>query len=199
VTGWIPDVVPDAVVASSWGNKIRDRTVTPFATIAERTAALPLPKVGMVTWIDDTDRLDFWNGVLWKALPRGDLGYAQIVANTGNFIGSPGGLIAGLALTLGAQPANRLLLVDVQGMLLQNTAATTATLAIKVNGAQIVQGNYYLNPGTGISPHLQARYVTVAGAVTVEVWGWTQAGATILQCGGPYPSFVQVTDIGAIP
>jgi hypothetical protein len=67
MTGWIPDVVPDAVVASSWGNTIRDRTVTPFADAAARTAAILVPKLGMVTFLQNVKRLEVWDGSgSWK-------------------------------------------------------------------------------------------------------------------------------------
>jgi hypothetical protein len=67
--GWLPDVVTDEVIASSWGNNIRDRTVTPFANVAARTAAITAPEVGMVTWLDDLKRLEVYNGTSWIPIP----------------------------------------------------------------------------------------------------------------------------------
>jgi hypothetical protein len=66
MTGWIPDVVPDQTIESAWGNKIRDRTVTPFANAAARTAAIVTPVTGMLTFLDDTNVTDIWDGAAWR-------------------------------------------------------------------------------------------------------------------------------------
>ena len=68
MTAWIPDVVPDQTIESAWGNTIRDRTVTPFANVAARTTAIPTPKAGMVTWLDDVKRLEVYNGTVWRPM-----------------------------------------------------------------------------------------------------------------------------------
>ena len=65
MSDWIPDVVPEADIESQWGNKIRDRTVTPFASRAARAAAIPTPTEGMATWLRDEDALEVWDGVNW--------------------------------------------------------------------------------------------------------------------------------------
>jgi len=68
MTNWIPDVVPDALIESAWGNKIRDRTVTPFANAAERDASIPTPKVGMACWLTDQNVLQLYAGGAWRVI-----------------------------------------------------------------------------------------------------------------------------------
>lgn len=53
-TGYQPNVVAGAPIASAWGNTIRDRTVMVFATAAERDAAIPAPSVGMACYVIGT-------------------------------------------------------------------------------------------------------------------------------------------------
>jgi len=42
-----------------------DQTVMSFAGTAARGSAIPTPVEGMYTHLEDTDRLDFWNGSAW--------------------------------------------------------------------------------------------------------------------------------------
>lgn len=89
MTGWIPDVVPDAVVASSWGNTIRDRTVTPFDNVAARTAAITAPKQGMVTWLADVERLEVWDGEAWRPIGPHTDGARRVPFAAVNAISNP--------------------------------------------------------------------------------------------------------------
>lgn len=82
MTGWIPDVVPDQVIASSWGNSIRNRTVTPFPNVAARTTAIPAPVVGMLTFLDDTNVCEVYDGAAWRPLVGAGarVGYTALTA-----------------------------------------------------------------------------------------------------------------------
>lgn len=97
MTGWIPDVVPDQTIESSWGNDIRDRTITPFASAAARTAAIPTPTVGMLTYLQDRKRTEIFDGTLWQ--PDGPAGIVKaqygiaassIVSSAGAYLVIPG-------------------------------------------------------------------------------------------------------------
>lgn len=64
---WIDDVIAGTDIVPAWGNAIRDRTVTPFASRTERASQLPSPSPGMVTWIADEHIAEFWDGSQWEA------------------------------------------------------------------------------------------------------------------------------------
>lgn len=51
--------------ASDLQTFLMNQSVMTFANSTARTAALPTPTEGMVTWLDDTNRLDVWNGSSW--------------------------------------------------------------------------------------------------------------------------------------
>jgi len=59
------DVVTGETIASEWGNQIRDQTVQPFASVAARTASIPSPTEGMVSYLLDADALDVYTGSAW--------------------------------------------------------------------------------------------------------------------------------------
>jgi hypothetical protein len=58
-------VAGEEVLASDWNNYIQEQVVSTFSSAAARTAALPAPKNGQMTWLIDTKRLDVWNGTAW--------------------------------------------------------------------------------------------------------------------------------------
>jgi hypothetical protein len=145
VTGWIPDVVPDQLIESAWGNKIRDRTATPFTNAAERATAIPAPKVGMLTYQIDAARLEVYNGAAWVAagLPQTWYGYAAL----GGGISSGGSAFNLLAIN--PLPAGDYLLTanmsyvaaintqpQVGARLFRNTAATLLGDQMFSRGAQ---------------------------------------------------------------
>ena len=68
MTVWLPNVVPDEPIESAWGNTIRDRTVTPFANVAARTAAIAAPTEGMISYLADTGAFEQYYGatVGWR-------------------------------------------------------------------------------------------------------------------------------------
>lgn len=51
--------------ASDLQNFLMDQSVMTFANATARTAALATPKEGMVTWLEDSNRLDVWSGSDW--------------------------------------------------------------------------------------------------------------------------------------
>jgi hypothetical protein len=82
MTQWLPDVVPDQTIESAWGNTIRNRTITPFANAAARTAAIPAPIVGQTTYQEDTKTIETWNGSAWIVPgPHTVAIYQSMVAN----------------------------------------------------------------------------------------------------------------------
>ena len=64
----IPNVVPGEPVESDWGNDIRDRVTQRFADATERTAQLPFPGTGQLSWLDDPGVVDYFDGATWISL-----------------------------------------------------------------------------------------------------------------------------------
>lgn len=42
-----------------------------FASAAERTASLPYPEAGLITYLEDTKLVQYWDGSLWRAVGGG--------------------------------------------------------------------------------------------------------------------------------
>ena len=83
----IPNVVPGEPVESDWGNDIRDRVTQRFADATERTAQLPFPGTGQLSWLDDPGVVDYFDGAVWISLaddPALAAGLALKVAKAGD-------------------------------------------------------------------------------------------------------------------
>jgi hypothetical protein len=62
-------IVAGSTITSSWANaNVRDQVVTSFANAAARASAISSPIEGMVTYLQDTNRTDFYNGTVWQPL-----------------------------------------------------------------------------------------------------------------------------------
>jgi hypothetical protein len=64
----LADVMPAQVIASPWGNTIRDRTVTPFLNAAERDAQWPSPPVGAMCYLQTEELLQVWVNNQWRRI-----------------------------------------------------------------------------------------------------------------------------------
>lgn len=69
-TGRKTVTVGQVIDPNTWGNLVWDQSVQSFASDADRTAQFPVPvrKAGAVTWLDDVQRFDGWNGAAWVPL-----------------------------------------------------------------------------------------------------------------------------------
>jgi hypothetical protein len=47
---------------------LRERTVRSFASAAARNAAVPVPREGLLTWLEDVNRLEVYTGSAWLVI-----------------------------------------------------------------------------------------------------------------------------------
>lgn len=107
----IPNVVPGEPVESNWGNDVRDRIVQRFADATARTASLPFPVAGAMSWLDDPGQLDYFDGAAWVNVADTaalDAGLALKVAKAGDTMTGTlaGPLYAGAARLWADGPAS---------------------------------------------------------------------------------------------
>lgn len=60
-------LVSGTTITAAWANaSVRDQVVTPFASAAARTSAVSTPIEGMVSWLNDVNRLDVYDGATYQ-------------------------------------------------------------------------------------------------------------------------------------
>jgi hypothetical protein len=75
----IPNVISNEVIASEWGNDIRDRTIQRYADAAARTAGHVAPVQGDLSYLNSTKGVYVYNGSTWVILvPDGTITTAKI-------------------------------------------------------------------------------------------------------------------------
>jgi hypothetical protein len=67
----------------------RTHTVQSFVSAAARTAAFPAPHEGAVTWLEDVNRLEVYDGTAWRRVSAGQ-GFARFASTTAAAVGSAG-------------------------------------------------------------------------------------------------------------
>lgn len=109
---------PDAQQLVSDLEKIIGRTVMVFESSSHRGATLsgtsgaPSPTEGMVSYLKDSNALEFYNGSAWRplqealpSLPRGTLGYTRSTSGTSNLSGTS--LVANSKITFTCSTSRR--------------------------------------------------------------------------------------------
>lgn len=64
----IPDVVTGETITTEWGNDIRDRVIQRYATAAARTASVPSPTEGDLSYLNDTNAVYVFTGAAWTPI-----------------------------------------------------------------------------------------------------------------------------------
>src|SRR5690554_5303538 len=63
----IDNVQIGETIAADWGNAIRDRTIQRYANAAERDLLHPTPAEGDLSYLEDTNTIEVYDGFAWVA------------------------------------------------------------------------------------------------------------------------------------
>src|SRR5690554_6773433 len=63
----IDNVQIGETIAVEWGNAIRDRTIQRYANAAERDELHPTPTEGDLSYLEDTNSIEVYDGFTWVA------------------------------------------------------------------------------------------------------------------------------------
>src|SRR5690554_8112456 len=75
----IDDVQIGETIAVEWGNAIRDRTIQRYANAAERETLHPTPAEGDLSYLEDTNSIEVFDGFAWVAgIPNGAVTTAKL-------------------------------------------------------------------------------------------------------------------------
>jgi hypothetical protein len=195
----MPDVVTDGVIASAWGNQIRDRTAIPFTNTAARDAAIAsgARKVGMLTYQQTEDTFTYWTGSAWKPLgARGELAIITGTANSTGFGGGAGGTIPPYIGLTAFLATGRLYYVEFSGTIGQPVAGQGSvriqSAGVNIGGVQYACSNWCTYP-----TYICARVVGAGASRSFDVAADTNAAGTAINASATQPAHFRIVDMGA--
>ena len=170
----------DVLTAAQVNTYLQEQTVMVFANSTARTTALSgVLAEGMMSYLQDTNSVEFYNGTSWVALASGDV--TEVQAGTGISVASGTGPIpvvsfdyrAGSALTLNAQTATyTVVLTDADQKLVTMSVGSANDFQIPTNA------NVAFPVGTVINVIQIGAGQTTIKAVTSGTTTISSTGAT---------------------
>jgi hypothetical protein len=80
--GYIEFTTGDILTAASANGYLASQTVMVFADAAARTAAITSPQEGMVSYLKDTNAIQYYSGSAWVSVGGGSQKVAQVLSTT---------------------------------------------------------------------------------------------------------------------
>jgi hypothetical protein len=157
---WTPNEI---ITASNVQNYLQDQTVMVFPSSAVRATAIPVATEGMLSWLEDGNKYQYYTGSAWADLitpiTGGTLGQAY-VAQGGTAAAAFGDVKAEfIATTVTEKTANYTIQASDIGTIIQTTGTANITLTIPDvfqtgDSVQFIRdgsGSAIISAGTGVT------------------------------------------------
>ncbi len=161
----------DALTGGELNTYLMNQSVMTFASATARTAALPSPTEGMITYLDDTNTLYLWNGSSWQNIVS-VVGTGNILINS-NFLINQRAYVSGTALASGAYGIDRWK---------ATSANASMTFTYSANGFPVT-----INSGGSFAQVIEQFNIPGAGSYTLS-WSGTATGR-VYNSGATAPSY----------
>jgi len=151
----------EVITASNVQSYLQDQTVMVFASSAVRATAIPVPTEGMLSWVENDDKYQYYNGVSWADLitpiEGGTVGQAYVSGGTA--AAAFGDVKAEfIATTLQAKSANYTVSAADTNTVLNFTSGATvvvpnvlAEVGDRVDIFRNSMGTVFISAGTGVT------------------------------------------------
>ena len=167
----------DVLTAAQVNTYLNEQTVMVFATSAARTSALSLVLAeGMMSYLQDSNTVFYYDGAAWNALASGDI--TAITAGTGISITSGTGPVPTVEIDT-AVTVDKTTAQTLTNKTLTSPALTTPTISTLTTNGDLVYGT-----GSGALSRLgigsSAQILTVASGI--PSWATPAGGSTFSGC-----------------
>jgi hypothetical protein len=161
----------DALTGGELNTYLMNQSVMVFASATARTAALPSPSEGMVTYLEDTNVLYLWTGASWQSIVS-VVGTGNILINS-NFLINQRTYTSGTSLSSGAYGLDRWKATS-------NNSSMTFTYS--ANGFPVT-----INSGGSFAQVVEQFNIPGSGSYTLS-WSGTATGR-VYNSGATAPSY----------
>ena len=191
-------------------NYLADQVIMRFATSVARDAAFggagePTLAEGMFCYLDDTNVLQSYTGSAWVEIassdgkaPRGLVAYTQSIGGTGVIVAED----VMIGATTFTAVANRYYQIQYYESDIYNGGVTTITSRVRLNnvtGAIQLSGRRIEQTANINQLSFVSRIMTfTAGSITLVATMQATGGGIISDRSAVAPSFLSVTDLGAV-
>jgi hypothetical protein len=151
----------EVITASNVQSYLQDQTVMVFPSSAVRSTAVIVPSEGMLSWLEDQDKYQFYNGAAWEDLIVPIVGgiAGQAYISGGTAAAAFGDVKAQfIATTLTGKSANYTVTADDTNTVLNFTSAATVTvpdvlpeIGDRVDIFRNTSGTVFIAGGTGVT------------------------------------------------
>lgn len=151
----------EVITASNVQSYLQDQTVMVFPSSAVRSTAIPVPTEGMLSWLEDGNKYQFYNGAAWADLitpiSGGTVGQAYVSGGTA--AAAFGDVKAEfIATTVQAKSANYTVALSDTNTVLNVTSSSTVTVpdVLSAIGDRVdilanTAGTVFIAAGTGVT------------------------------------------------
>jgi hypothetical protein len=161
----------DALTGGELNTYLMNQSVMVFASSTARSAALPSPTEGMVTYLEDANQLYLWTGATWQSIVS-VTGTGNILINS-NFLVNQRAYVSGTALATNAYGVDRWKATS-------NNSSMTFTYS--ANGYPVT-----INSGGSFAQIIEQFNIPGSGSYTLS-WSGTATGR-VYNSGSTAPSY----------
>lgn len=194
---WIPNVNPNELITSSWGNTIRDHVVNTFTDSTARNAAIPSPQTGMTCWLSTPKFFQVYDGSTWQTVPGAGVNpvsYSEWTGGSGDVGATPA--YTGLTAAFVAVGGRKVYITGMMTFTQKTVDSNAVNVYVKEGATTVTQTNQAIRAATYATIPFGRVVTPTAGTHNYDVYFSSDQGTASIISTGAFAAHILVRDIG---